>query len=52
MSGEKEMYVGEKYAGMLFYDYLGHVNDSIVIDCSGKGKFKTAAKSVSVYIKK
>jgi len=49
--GEKEMYVGEKFAGATFYDYLGNVNEKVVIDEKGYGLFKVNAKSISVYVK-
>lgn len=49
--GEKEMYVGEKFKGSVFYDYLGNVNEKVVIDEKGYGLFKVNAKSISVYVK-
>lgn len=51
-NGEKEMDVGKDFTGMVFYDFLGHVSETVIINDSGKGKFKTADQSVSVYIKK
>ena len=45
------MYVGEKFKGATFYDYLGNVNEKVVIDEKGYGLFKVNAKSISVYIK-
>ncbi len=49
--GEKEIYVGEKFAGATFYDYLGHVDEKVRINEKGYGLFKVKAKSISVYIK-
>lgn len=49
--GEKEMYVGEKFKGSVFYDYLGNVNEKVIIDEKGYGLFKVNAKSISVYVK-
>lgn len=49
--GQKEMYIGENFTGMKFYDFLGHIDTPVVINSSGKGIFKTQGKNVSVYIK-
>ena len=49
--GQKEMYIGENFTGMKFYDFLGHIDTPVVINSSGKGVFKTQGKNVSVYIK-
>lgn len=49
--GVKEMHVGEQYAGETFADYLGHLEDKIVIDENGCGQFPVAGNSVSVWVK-
>lgn len=50
--GIKQMHVGQQYAGMIFYDYLGHINDTIQIDEEGNGQFLTGDKNMAIYIMK
>ncbi len=50
--GEKEMYIGEKFFGEEFVDYLGNVSGSIYIREDGKAVFKCAGGSVSVWVPK
>ena len=48
--GFKEMEVGVKHAGKIFYDALGNRPDKVTIDENGKAFFTANAGSVSVYI--
>ena len=50
VGGTKDMYVGERYAGKIFYDALGYCQNQVVIDQQGHGLFKCQGGSVSVYI--
>ena len=50
-SGEKQMYVGKHFANMTFYDFLGHVEEKVIIDENGNGLFKVNGGSVSVWVK-
>lgn len=50
--GMKQMHVGKQYAGAVFYDYLGHINDMVTIDVNGNGQFYTDNKNLAVYIMK
>jgi alpha-amylase len=49
--GEKLMNVGSHFAGSTFIDYMGNIQDKIVIDENGNGLFKVNGGSVSVWIK-
>ena len=48
----KKMFVGSKYAGSVFYDYLENVKETVIIDDKGYGLFKVNEKSLSVWIKR
>jgi len=48
----KKMYVGKDFAKKYFYDYLGNVEEEIMIDEEGFGIFKVKDGSVSAYIPK
>lgn len=50
--GSKKMYIGEKFFGTQFVDYLGNVKDSVYIDKEGYGVFKCDGGSVSVWVPK
>ena len=50
--GEKEMYTGERHKGQTYIDYLGNLEDEITIDETGKGVFKAAPGSASVWVDK
>ena len=50
--GEKKMYVGEKFAGSLFYDITGNRDDTVTIGDDGNALFKVNGGSVSVWVKK
>lgn len=45
----KSMFVGEKWAGATFTDYLGNCQESVIIDQDGWGDFPVEAKSVSAW---
>ena len=47
--GEKEMYIGEQFAGRTFKDQLGHSKEKVIIDEGGYGVFKTPSRSVTVW---
>jgi len=49
-SGEKPMYVGEKYAGAQFHDALGKSSGTVEIGCDGMGNFRVQGGSVSVWV--
>ena len=48
--GEKQMYVGNHFAGKTFYDYLGNRQEKVVIDDNGNGTFFVNGGSVSAWI--
>lgn len=48
----KKMYVGQKYAGMIFYDYMENILEDVKIDEEGFGLFKVNGGSLSVYVLK
>ncbi|MGT2960190.1 alpha-amylase [Streptococcus caballi] len=48
-ASHKLMFVGKKWAGAIFTDYLGHCQESVSIDQEGWGDFPVEAKSVSVW---
>lgn len=48
--GQKEMYVGEEFAGTTFADYTGNREDKVTIDENGCGVFPVHAGSVSVWV--
>lgn len=50
-AGYKEMYVGEKYAGQSFNDYLGNNEETVTIDDQGIGRFLVSPGSISVWLK-
>ncbi|WP_336325096.1 alpha-amylase [Porphyromonas pogonae] len=52
IGGRKTMFVGEDYAGSVWYDKLGHVDCEVTIDENGNGVFHVADGSLSVYLKK
>lgn len=47
--GNKKMYVGKHFAGLVFTDVLQNVTESVAIDKDGYGIFKVKDGSVSVY---
>lgn len=49
-SGSKRMYVGTRYAGQYFYDYLGNRKEKVKIENDGTGNFTVEGGSVSVWI--
>ena len=49
-STAKRMFVGKKWAGKTFTDYLGNQTATITIDEEGYGSFAVGAESVSAYI--
>lgn len=48
--GEKQMYIGEQFAGTEFADYLGNSDGTVLIDNEGKGVFRTKGGSVAVWV--
>ena len=48
-STSKRIFVGEKYAGYEFSDYLGNCQDIVIIDGEGWGEFLVSEKSVSAW---
>jgi alpha-amylase len=48
--GEKEMYVGTRFAGQVFTDALGGLSDRIVISAQGTGRFRVPGGSVCVWV--
>ncbi len=51
-SGEKEMYIGKCHHGETFVDYLNNINQEVIIDENGNGKFICDGGSVSLWVKK
>lgn len=49
-STAKRMFVGKKWTGKTFTDYLGNQTATITIDEEGYGSFPVGAESVSAYI--
>lgn len=50
VAGKKRMKVGKAFAGQIFFDVLGNVSESIMIDNDGFGEFKVNNGSVSVWV--
>lgn len=48
--GYKDMYVGEKHANEMFFDYLGNYSTFVRIGTNGIGRFYCKKKSVSVWV--
>jgi len=49
-AGEKQISMGEGYAGKVWYDYLGHQSDTVTTDDAGSAVFRCNAGSVSVWV--
>lgn len=52
IGGTIKMNMGNDFAGSEFYDCLGNVQDTIIIDEEGNGEFRCADGSVSIWRKK
>lgn len=50
-AGYKDIYLGEEYTGVVFYDHLAHCSKQTIIDEKGYGRFYVEGGSVSVYIR-
>ena len=50
--GEKNMYVGTKFAGEVFIDITKNFEEEIKINSEGIGKFKVKDGGYSIWIKK
>jgi alpha-amylase len=50
-SGSKWMEIGKIHAGSTFVDVLNKCSDVVTLNPEGWGEFKTAAGSVSVWVK-
>lgn len=50
-AGNCKMYMGKRFAGCEFVDYLGKMKQKVTIDAEGYGIFATADESVSVWIR-
>ncbi|KAK9762920.1 hypothetical protein K7432_010863 [Basidiobolus ranarum] len=48
--GNKIMHVGKHRIGQKWRDYLGHVQDTVIIDENGRGNFRANGGSVSVWV--
>lgn len=48
--GKKKMYMGTKFAGMVFRDRLEHVAQTVVIDRNGFGDFMVKDGSISIWV--
>lgn len=48
--GSKRMYIGKNFASCIFYDYLGNIEEKVVIDDQGYGNFLVNGGSVSAWI--
>lgn len=48
--GSKNMYVGLKHKGKIFYDYTKNRDDKVIINNMGFGEFKVNGGSVSVWV--
>lgn len=48
--GEKNMYIGEKFAGMEFYDCMQNYAGAVTIQSDGCGVFPVSGGSVSVWV--
>lgn len=49
-AGEKQMFVGEGYAGKTFRDVMRHVAEPVVIGPDGNGTFKVPGGAVTVWL--
>lgn len=52
LGGEKNMFIGQRFANRDFYDLLGNFTDTVKVDYAGYGRFKVKNGSVSVWIAK
>lgn len=50
--GGKPINVGPRLADSVFYDYTGHVKETVYVDKDGNGIFYCDGGSVSVWVKK
>ncbi len=50
--GSKNMYVGKRFAGELFYDAMGNCTEPVTIDADGNSTFYTDGGKVSVWVTK
>ena len=48
-ASHKSMFIGKKWAGIKFTDYLGNCPDEVIINDDGWGDFLVSAKSVSAW---
>ncbi len=51
VAGKKRMNVGKAFVGERFYDILGNVAETVLIDKEGYGEFKVSNGSVSVWVR-
>jgi alpha-amylase len=49
---QKQMQVGQQFAGQEFYDALGNIKDTITIDADGNGQFSVPPQQVAVWVQK
>lgn len=49
-AGFKDMEVGARWAGLVFYDLLQHVSEAVTVNEKGWGRFLVGAGSVSVWV--
>ncbi|NLL50335.1 MAG: alpha-amylase [Eubacteriaceae bacterium] len=48
--GRIRMFVGTRFAGSVFADYLGNRTEKVVIDSDGYGEFVVAGRSISCWV--
>lgn len=49
--GYKDLDFGRAFAGSIWNDSTGHINDSVILSVEGKGRFYVKSRSLSVWIR-
>lgn len=50
--GSKYLNLGENFSNAIFYDYLGNVENNVILDEYGNGTFPCKSRSVSIWVRK
>ena len=50
--GSKYLNLGKEFSNAIFYDYLGNIEDNVILDEYGNGTFSCKGRSVSIWVKK
>lgn len=50
LGGKKEMFIGDKFAGIEFYDCMDNIEEKVIIDEEGYGEFSVLDGSMSIWV--